>query len=140
ILALTSDTLAPSAIYDVADTVLAQRISQLDGVAEATVNGAEQPAIRVRVNPVAIASMGLSMEDVRLAIINANAAGPLGVFDSDGIAPTIATHAQMRDPRGYRNIVGKSQNGAVTRLGDLASAERTPRNSRSAPGARRPPA
>src|SRR5215470_3148730 len=132
ILALTSDTLAPSAIYDVADTVLAQRISQLDGVAEATVNGAEQPAIRVRVNPVAIASMGLSMEDVRLAIINANAAGPLGVFDSDGVAQTIATNGQMRDPREYRNIVVKSQNGAVTLLGDIATVEQSTRNSRAA--------
>ncbi len=132
ILALTSDTLAASAIYDVADTVLAQRISQLDGVAEATVNGAEQPAMRVRVNPVAIASMGLSMEDVRLAIINANAAGPLGVFDSDGVAQTIATNAQMRDPREYRDIVVKSQNGAVTLLGDIASVEQSTRNSRAA--------
>jgi hydrophobe/amphiphile efflux-1 (HAE1) family protein len=132
ILALTSDTLAPSAIYDVADTVLAQRISQLDGVAEATVNGAEQPAIRVRVNPVAIASMGLSMEDVRLAIINANAAGPLGVFDSDGVAQTIATNDQMRDPREYRDIVVKSQNGAVTLLGDIAGVEQSTRNSRAA--------
>ncbi len=132
ILALTSDTLAASAIYDVADTVLAQRISQLDGVAEATVNGAEQPAMRVRVNPVAIASMGLSMEDVRLAIINANAAGPLGVFDSDGVAQTIATNAQMRDPREYRDIVVKSQNGAVTLLGAIATVEQSTRNSRAA--------
>src|SRR5713101_2288297 len=132
ILALTSDTLTASAIYDVADTVLAQRISQVDGVAEATVNGAEQPAMRVRVNPVAIASMGLSMEDVRLAIINANAAGPLGVFDSDGVAQTIATNAQMRDPREYRDIVVKSQNGAVTLLGDIASVEQSTRNSRAA--------
>src|SRR6266481_3705408 len=120
ILALTSDTL------------LAQRISQLDGVAEATVNGAEQPAMRVRVNPVAIASMGLSMEDVRLAIINANAAGPLGAFDSDGIAQTIATNGQMRDPREYRDIVVKSRNGAVTLLGDIASVEQSTRNSRAA--------
>ncbi len=132
ILALTSDTLAPSAIYDVADTVLAQRISQLDGVAEATVSGAEQPAIRVRVNPVAIAAMGLSMEDVRLAIINANATGPLGAFDSDGVAQTIAANAQMREPREYRDIVVKSQNGAVTLLGDIATVERSTRNSRAA--------
>jgi len=132
ILALSSDTLAPSAIYDVADTVLAQRISQIDGVAEATVSGAEQPAMRVRVNPIAIATMGLSMEDVRLAIVNANAAGPLGVFDSDGVAQTIATNAQMRDPRDYRNIVVKSQNGAVTLLGAIATVEQRTRNSRAA--------
>src|SRR5229473_230994 len=68
ILALTSKTIAPSALYDVADTVIAQRISQVDGVAEVTVSGAEQPAIRVRVNPVALASIGLGMDDVRAAI------------------------------------------------------------------------
>ena len=61
-------------MYDVADTVIAQRIAQVDGVAEVTVNGAEQPAMRIRVNPVAIASMGVSLEDVRTAIANANAA------------------------------------------------------------------
>ena len=122
----------PSALYDVADTVLAQRISQVDGVAEATVSGAEQPAVRVRVNPIAIANMGLSMEDVRIAIVNANAAGPLGVFDSEGVAQTIATNTQMRDPREYRDIVVKSQNGAVTLLGSIATVEQSTRNSRSA--------
>jgi multidrug efflux pump len=132
ILALTSDTLPPSAIYDVADTVVAQRIAQVTGVAEVRVAGAEQPAIRVRVNPVAIAAMGLSMEDVRLAIINANAAGPLGQFDADGVAETIATNAQMRDPRDYRNIVVNVSNGAVTRLGDVATVEQGTRNSRAA--------
>ena len=59
ILALTSNTVPPSALYDAADTVIVQRLSQIDGVAEVTVNGAEQPAIRVRINPVALASMGL---------------------------------------------------------------------------------
>src|SRR5688572_3992745 len=72
ILALTSKTIAPSAIYDAADTVIAQRLSQVDGVAEVNVSGAEQPAIRVRVNPIALASMGLNMENVRTAIANAN--------------------------------------------------------------------
>ncbi|HET7880995.1 MAG TPA: efflux RND transporter permease subunit, partial [Acetobacteraceae bacterium] len=132
ILALTSDTLPPSAVYDVADTVVAQRIAQVDGVAEVNVAGAEQPAIRVRVNPVAIATMGLSMEDVRLAIINANAVGPLGTFDSDGVALTIATDTQMRDPVEYRNIAVNVRNGAVTHLGDIASVEQSTRNSRSA--------
>jgi len=132
ILALTSDTLPPSAVYDVADTVLVQRISQVDGVAEAIVSGAEQPAVRVRVNPVAIASMGLSMEDVRLAIVSANAAGPVGAFDSEGVAQTIATNTQLRDPHEYRNIVVKSQNGAVTLLGAIATVEQSTRNSRAA--------
>src|SRR5271167_40193 len=140
ILALTSNTRPPSAIYDVADTVIAQRLSQLDGVAEANVSGAEQPAIRVRVNPVAIASMGINLEDVRLAIVNANAAGPLGAFDSDGVAEVIGTNTQMRDPREYRDIVVKSANGAVTLLGSIATIEESTRNSRSAAWYNRKPA
>ena len=87
ILALTSKTLLPSAMYDVADSVVAQRIAQVDGVAEVSVNGAEQPAIRIRVNPIAIASMGVSMEDVRTAVANANAASPLGTFDGPRSRP-----------------------------------------------------
>jgi multidrug efflux pump len=140
IIALTSDIRPVSAIYDVADTVLAQRISQIDGVAQVTVNGAEQPAIRVRVNPVAIAAMGINLEDVRLAIVNANAAGPVGVFDSDGVAEVIATNAQMRDPREYRDVVVKSANGAVTLLGSIATIEQSTRNARSAAWYNRRPA
>ena len=86
ILALTSKTISAADLYDVADSVLAQRLSQVEGVAEVSVNGAEQPAIRVRVNPTALASMGLSLEDVRTAIANANAIGPLGNFDGPGRA------------------------------------------------------
>jgi multidrug efflux pump len=140
ILALTSDTRSASSIYDVADTVIAQRLSQVDGVAEVTVSGAEQPSIRIRVNPVAIASMGINLEDVRLAIVNANAAGPLGTFDADGIASVIGTNAQMRDPREYRNIVVKSANGAVTLLGSIATVEQSTRNSRAAAWFNRQPA
>jgi hydrophobe/amphiphile efflux-1 (HAE1) family protein len=140
ILALTSNTRPPSAIYDIADTVIAQRLSQIDGVAEANVSGAEQPAVRVRVNPVAIAAMGINLEDVRLAIVNANAAGPLGVFDSDGVAEVIGANAQMRDPREYRDIVVKSANGAVTLLGAIATIEQSTRNSRAAAWFNRQPA
>ncbi len=140
ILALTSNIRPPSAIYDIADTVIAQRLSQIDGVAEANVSGAEQPAIRVRVNPVAIASMGINLEDVRLAIVNANAAGPLGAFDSDGVAEVIGTNTQMRDPREYRDIVVKSANGAVTLLGSIATVEQSTRNSRAAAWFNRQPA
>src|SRR5256886_16724840 len=77
ILALTSKTLPPSALYDAAATVIAQRLSQADGVAEVSVNGAEQPAIRVRANPIALASMGLNLADVRTPIANTTAPGPI---------------------------------------------------------------
>jgi multidrug efflux pump len=132
IIALTSKTIAPSAIYDAADTVIAQRISQISGVADVSVSGAEQPAVRVRVNPVALASMGVSMEDVRLAIVNANAAGPLGTFDGTSLAESIATNDQLRTAREYRSIIVKNINGTVIRLSDIASVEQSTRNSRSA--------
>src|SRR4029078_4612269 len=83
ILALTSKTMQPSAIYDAADSVIAQRLSQVAGVGDVTVAASDQPAIRVRVDPARLSAMGLAMEDVRTAISNSNAAGPIGTFDGD---------------------------------------------------------
>src|SRR5438067_1957496 len=94
ILALTSKVVPPSALYDAADTVIAQRLSQVDGVAEVNVSGAEQPAVRVRVNPIALASMGLAMEDVRNAIANTNALGAVGNFDSNERSIAIGSNDQ----------------------------------------------
>src|SRR6266404_1300008 len=116
ILALTSNTVPASALYDAADTVIVQRLSQIEGVAEVTVNGAEQPAIRVRINPVALASMGLALEDVRTAIANTNAVGPVGAFNGAERAITIATNDQLRTAAEYDPIVVRSANGAVVKL------------------------
>ena len=132
ILALTSKTVPPTALYDAADTVIAQRLSQVDGVAEVSVNGAEQPAIRVRVNPLALASMGLDMEAVRTAIANTNAAGALGVLDGPERSVTIATNDQLRTASDYDPIVVRTANGTVVRLSAIASIEPSVRNSRSA--------
>jgi multidrug efflux pump len=132
ILALTSKTVPASALYDAADTVVAQRLSQVTGVAEVSVNGAEQPAIRVRVNPIALASMGLNMEDVRTAIANSNAIGAIGVFDGNQRAITISTNDQLRTAPDYDPIVVRSANGTVVRLSAVASIEAGVRNSRSA--------
>jgi len=132
ILALTSKTMQPSAIYDAADTVIVQRLSQIDGVAEVTAAGSEQPAVRVRVDPVLLASMGLSMEDVRTAIVNANAVGPVGVFDGKQRAQTIATNTQLTDPREYDPIVVKAVNGNIIHLSSIATIDQSVRNSKSA--------
>ncbi len=132
ILALTSKTVPPSALYDAADTVIAQRLSQVDGVAEVSVNGAEQPAVRIRVDPVALASMGLNMEDVRTAVANANATGPTGVFDGNERTITIGTNDQLRTAPDYDPIIVRSSNGSVVRLSAVASIEAGVRNSRSA--------
>ena len=132
IIALTSRTLSPGAIYDAADTVIAQRISQVDGVADVTVSGAEQPSIRVRVNPGAISAAGVSFEDIRLAIVNANSLNPLGALEGSRQSEVLETNKQLRTPAQYSSIVVKTTGDNVVRLGDIASIQEATRNSRSA--------
>jgi multidrug efflux pump len=131
ILALTAKTLTTSAIYDIADSVIAQRISQVDGVAEVTVSGAEQPATRVRVDPAKLAAMGVSTEEVRTAIAATNAQGPIGNIDGTTLSQTIGTNDQLRTPEEYKTLVVKTVNGTVIRLTDIATVEQATRNSRS---------
>jgi hydrophobe/amphiphile efflux-1 (HAE1) family protein len=132
ILALTSKTMPGSAIYDAADSVISQRLSQVDGVADVTVAGSEQPALRVRVDPSRLAAMGLSLEDVRTAIANSNAVGPLGSFDGGKLATTIGINDQLRNAEDYNPVVVKTVDGTVIRLTDIASVKASVRNSRSA--------
>jgi hydrophobe/amphiphile efflux-1 (HAE1) family protein len=132
ILALTSKTMQPSAIYDAADSVIAQRLSQVDGVADVTVAGSEQPALRVRVDPERLAAMGLGLEDVRTAIANSNAVGPLGSFDGAKRAVSIGINDQLRTASEYDPLVVKTVDGSVIRLSTVASIRASVRNSRSA--------
>src|SRR5262249_10133655 len=132
ILALTSSNLPPSVLYDAADSVIAQRLSQIEGVAEVTVTGAEQPAVRVRVDPVALASMGLALEDVRTAIANTNAVGPIGAFNGSERAITMATNDQLRTAAQYDPVVVRRANGAVVRLSAVASIQLGVRDRRAA--------
>ena len=132
ILALTSNSIPASDLYDAADTVIAQRISQVDGVAEVQVAGAEQPAIRVRVDPGRLAAMGVSIENVRTAITNANAMAPLGIIDGEQRAIALETNAQLRKVEDYKDIIIKVVNGTAVRLAAVASIEQGTRNARSA--------
>lgn len=133
ILALTSAIMPPSAIYDTADTIIAQRISQVEGVADVTVSGAAQPAIRVAVDPNLTSALGISFEDIRTAIANANDIAPIGSVD--GVRQTIVLQAnrQLSDADDYKSIVIKARpDGTVVRLGDVASAVRATRDVRAA--------
>src|SRR5215510_9913405 len=131
VLALTSKTLAASAMYDVADTVIAQRIAQVPGVGEVTVWGTDQPAVRIAFNPVALSNAGISTDDVRTAIINANPLGPVGIFDGVRQSETIAINRQMRTAAEFRDILIKSANGNFVRLADVAEVDDSVRNVRS---------
>ncbi|MGB8397513.1 efflux RND transporter permease subunit [Bradyrhizobium sp.] len=131
VLALTSKTITTSAMYDVADTVLAQRISQVPGVGEVNVSGADQPAVRIALNPVALSNAGIATDDVRLAIINANPLGPVGVFEGGRQSETLSTNRQMRTAAEFRNIIIRSSNGNFVRLSDVAEVEDSVRNSRA---------
>ncbi|MFZ5734524.1 MAG: efflux RND transporter permease subunit [Pseudomonadota bacterium] len=140
ILALTSSTMPTSAIYDVADTVLLQRIAQVTGVGEVNVSGADQPAVRVRLNPGALAAAGISTDTVRTAIVNANPLAPAGIFDGTRQSETIALNPQMRTAEEFRDIIVKSANGNTLRLSDIALVEDATRNSRSIAWFNRQPA
>jgi multidrug efflux pump len=131
VLALTSKTILSSALYDVADTVLAQRISQVPGVGEVTVSGADQPAVRIALNPVALSNAGIATDDVRLAIVNANPLGPAGIFNGGRQSETLSINTQMRTAAEFRDILIKSSNGNFVRLSDVAEVEDSVRNSRS---------
>jgi hydrophobe/amphiphile efflux-1 (HAE1) family protein len=132
ILALTSKTIPASEIYDAADTVIVQRLSQVEGVAEVTAAGAEQPAIRVRVNPMLLSSMGLSIDDVRNAIVKANALSPLGIIEGAKQAIALEANAQIRNVEDYKNIIVKTAKGDVVRLSAVAEVKQATRNSRAA--------
>ncbi|NKJ06070.1 efflux RND transporter permease subunit [Rhizobium sp. SG741] len=131
ILALTSDNVAPSAIYDAADTVVVQRISQVDGVGGVTVSGADQPAVRIRLDPDRLSAMGLSLDAVRTAIVNANVLGPFGSIDGASGAFSLAVNSQLRTPEAYGRLVVRSGDGTAVRLSDIATVEPGVRNSRS---------
>jgi multidrug efflux pump len=131
VLALTSKTIPSSALYDVADTVIAQRISQVPGVGEVTVSGADQPAVRIALNPVALSNAGIATDDVRLAIVNANPLGPVGIFNGGRQSETLSINKQMRTAAEFRDILIKSASGNFVRLSDVAEVEDSVRNTRS---------
>src|ERR1051326_1176422 len=96
ILALTSDTIPRERIYDVADSILAQKMSQVEGVGQTFVSGGARPAVRVEANPTQLSAYNLSLEDVRLALARANANSPKGEVSGNTIAYAIHADDQLR--------------------------------------------
>ncbi len=120
-IAMTSDVLTQGQIYDAADAVISQRLSQIDGVGGVNVNGSALPAVRVEINPLALSKYGIGLQDVRAAISNSNANAPKGAIESDLLHYQIYTNDNARDAGPYRNLIIANRNGAIVRLGDVAT-------------------
>ncbi len=132
-IALTSDTLSLMQVYDAADSVLGQRLSQVPGISQVQVNGAEKPAVRIRLDPAALAATGLAAQDVYTTVRAANVDGAVGGFEGRDRAETIGLNGQISQARQYKSLVLKrSGSGAVTRLSDVASVIDATANSRVA--------
>ncbi|MCC7422929.1 MAG: multidrug efflux RND transporter permease subunit [Planctomycetaceae bacterium] len=120
-LALSSDSLPLSKVEDLADTRLAQKISQLSGVGMVSISGGQKPAIRVQLNPTALSAMGISMEDVRLALTQANVNQAKGSFDGVRQAFTIGANDQLFSSDHYREVIVAYRNGAPVKLEEVAT-------------------
>ena len=131
-LALTSDVLYPSDVYDIADSVVAEQLSQLPGVAQASVSGAERGSVRIRVDPGRIAEMGISLEQIRLALGDASTNWPKGEISDAGQSWTITDNDQLLRARDWRNVVVAMQNGAPVHLRDVAEVTDSVINTRLA--------
>src|SRR5512144_41663 len=131
-LALTSATLPLTKIYDLADTRLATKLSQLPGVGLVSLSGGQRPAVRVQANPSALAAYGLGLDDIRTAIANANTNQAKGSFDGPTRASTIDANDQLKSAAEYRGIVVAYRNGAAVRLDDVADVVDGAENSKLA--------
>ena len=120
-LALTSKTLPLSKVEDLADTRLAQKISQLSGVGLVSISGGQKPAVRVQANPAELASYGLTMENVRSAIAQSNVNQAKGNFDGPRQAYTIGANDQLLSSDQYGSQIIAYRNGAPVRLSDVAN-------------------
>jgi multidrug efflux pump len=120
-LALTSKTLALSKVEDFADTRFAQKISQLPGVGLVSISGGQKPAVRIQVNPTALSSYGLTMEDVRTAVAQSNVNQAKGTFDGVRQSYQIAANDQLLSSEQYRPLIVAYKDRAPVRLSDIAS-------------------
>jgi multidrug efflux pump len=119
-LALTSDTISLRAMSDIADTILAQRLSQISGVGRVAVLGGLKPAVRVQADLARLAAYGIAMEDLRNAIAGANVSGPKGSLDGAQQSYTIAANDQIAAADAYRPVIIAYRNGAPVTIGDVA--------------------
>ncbi len=120
-LALTSDSMPLPQVEDLADTTFAQKISQLPGVGLVTISGGQKPAVRILANPTALASYGLSLEQLRTVIGQVNVNQAKGQLQNNRLAYTIGANDQLFDPKQYADTIIAYKNGAPVRVSDVAT-------------------
>jgi multidrug efflux pump len=123
IIALTSDKLPPSALYDAASTVLQQRLSQVPGVGQVVVGGSSAPAVRVNVNPTQLSGYGLGLETVRAAIAAQTANQAKGSFSNADGRWSIGANDQLMKAADYQKVIVSYSNGQPVRLTDIANVQ-----------------
>ena len=122
IIGVWSDVMPVDQVDDYADNMLAQQISQVPGVAQAAIFGEQKPAVRVQINPAAIANQGISLEDIRTVLGATTVDQPKGSFDGQYQASTIASNDQIMKADGYRRVVIAYRNGAPVHVSDVGTA------------------
>ncbi|HZS81293.1 MAG TPA: MdtB/MuxB family multidrug efflux RND transporter permease subunit [Stellaceae bacterium] len=122
-LAVSSKTLPLTQVEDLADTRLAQKLSQLPGVGLVSISGGHRPAVRIQANPRALAAYGLNIDDLRTTIANANVNTPKGNFDGPSRAYTLNANDQLKKAEEYNDLVVAYKNGGPVRLSDVAKVE-----------------
>jgi hydrophobe/amphiphile efflux-1 (HAE1) family protein len=119
ILAMTSETLPLPKVFEFADSIIAQRLSQVEGVSGAFISGSEKSAVRVQVNPSALAASGMSMEDVRTLILQSNMDLPKGSFEGEHQSLAIKVNDQLKDAAEYHSLILTQKHGVPVRLNSL---------------------
>ncbi len=132
VLALTSDTLTRAQLYDSANSILQQQLSQVDGVGQITLGGSALPSVRVELQPDKLNSYGIGMEDVRASISAANANSAKGHIDQDGQRYEVSSNDQINKAAPYRDLVIAYRNGAPVLLRDVADVQDSAENLRNA--------
>jgi multidrug efflux pump len=131
-LAVTSTAMPMTQVEDMVETRVAQKISQVSGVGLVTISGGQRPAVRVKLNPTAVAAYGLDSETIRTAISNANVNSAKGSLDGPTRSVTLSANDQMKTAEDYRQLIVAYQNGAAIRLQDIATIEQGAENNRLA--------
>ena len=121
ILALTSDIITLPRMYDAADSILSQKLAQVEGVGQVFVGGGAKPAVRAELNPTLLNKLGVGLDTVRTALGNANANRPKGAIDGAVNAWTLDANDQIFTADQYRRLIIAYSNGAPVRLGDVGS-------------------